>query len=91
MVEDKIKIGGRRWGLDRIDDIPQVPGVYILFYQGKRRVIGESKNLRKSIEQHASVSSTPFTEFTWYKTTSEYGHGLARRLKRIYRSELQGK
>ncbi len=89
LVKGESKLGGRRWGLDMIDDVPQVSGVYVLFNQGKRIVIEESENLRESIKEHAGASPAPFTEFTWYKTTPEYGRGLAMRLRKIYRRELK--
>ena len=69
--------GGRRWSMDRIDNLPDIPGVYVLFHQGKRIFINVTENLRKAIKQQAS-SSMHFTEFTWYATTLEYGQGLAK-------------
>lgn len=82
--------GGRRWRLERIKDLPENPGVYILFHHGKRKHIGETENLRKKIKQHLELSF-PFTEFTWYITTLDYRYGLANRLKRTYREELEEK
>ena len=48
--------------------IPDTPGVYALYYYGKRRYVGKSKNLRRRLKQHHR-ENVAFTEFTWYETT----------------------
>lgn len=80
--------GGRRWGLNRIDDLPKKPGVYVLFKNGKRVYVGETLNLQNSLRQHL-LDSDEFTNFTWYNTTESYRFGLAKRLKKNYRKELE--
>jgi hypothetical protein len=69
---------GLRWAAKRrnINDIPPKPGVYALYYYGKRRYIGKSKNLRRRIKRHFRESDTPFTEFTWFQTVPSARHSL---------------
>lgn len=69
---------GLRWAAKKrnIKDVPSKPGVYALYYYGKRRYVGKSKNLRSRIKRHLGDPETPFTEFTWYQTVLSARHTL---------------
>ena len=62
---------GLRQAVDEkyLDAIPDVPGVYALYYYGKRRYVGQTKNLQRRLKQHF-IEDVGFTEFTWYETVS---------------------
>lgn len=69
---------GLRWSAKKrnIRDTPAKPGVYALYYYGKRRYVGKSKNLRRRLKKHFNDADTPFTEFTWYQTVPSARHTL---------------
>ena len=62
-----------------LDDIPNVPGVYALYYYGKRRCIGQAKNLQRRLKQHF-IEDVGFTEFTWYETAMDNTRNLESKL-----------
>ena len=67
----RIKRKGLRWAADEenLNDVPAAPGVYALYYYGKRRYVGKTKNLRRRLKQHYR-ENVAFTEFNWYETSS---------------------
>lgn len=73
---------GLRWAarVRNMDDVPSKPGVYALYYYGRRRYVGKSKNLKRRLRRHFSDPNTPFTEFTWYQTVPSARHTLERDL-----------
>ena len=75
---------GLRWATNEknLNEVPARPGVYALYYYGKRRYVGKSKNLRRRLKQHYR-ENVAFTEFTWYATSPSGMHDLE--------SELIGK
>lgn len=68
---------GLRWSAneENSDDVPEAPGVYALYYYGKRRYVGKSKNLQRRLKGHYR-DDVAFTEFTWYETSSIDMHDL---------------
>jgi len=69
---------GLRWVASEtnLQDVPRKPGVYALYYYGKRRYIGKSKNLQRRIRQHFNDPNNPFTEISWYQTVPKARHTL---------------
>ena len=57
------------------------------FSKEKRKYVGETTNLRLTFVEKLPTSIT-FDQFTWYKTTLDYRHGLAKRLRKNYRKEI---
>jgi len=68
---------GLRWSAneENLDDVPKSPGVYALYYYGKRRYVGKSKNLQRRLKRHYR-DDVAFTEFTWYQTSLKDMHVL---------------
>jgi len=68
---------GLRWAVTKknINDVPRAPGVYALYYYGKRRYVGQTNNLQRRLKEHLR-NGMPFTEFTWYQTPPNYRHKL---------------
>lgn len=69
---------GLRWEANsgNIKDVPSRPGVYVLYYYGKRRYVGKSKNIHGRLMQHYNDPHTRFTEFTWCQTIPPARHTL---------------
>jgi len=72
---------GLRWAATEknLNDVPKAPGVYALYYYGKRRYVGQTTNLQRRLKQHY-WNNVPFTEFTWYQTPPNYRHTLEGKL-----------
>ena len=77
MVRRRVFRKGLRWANNEanLDDVPKAPGVYCLYYYGKRRYVGKSKNLQRRLIQH-NRDNVAFSEFTWYETARGGRHGL---------------
>lgn len=77
MPRGRIRSKGVRWAANQknLDDVPKTSGVYSLYYYGKRRYVGKSKNLQRRLKQHYR-DNVAFTEFTWYDTSHGYRHEL---------------
>jgi len=77
----RIKRKGLRWVANQknLDEVPKSSGVYCLYYYGKRRYVGKSKNIQRRLKRHYR-NNVAFTEFTWYETERGQRHGLERDL-----------
>jgi len=77
MEKPRVIRKGLRWEVneDNLNDIPEAPGVYLLYYYGKRRYVGKSNNLQRRLKEHYR-EDVAFTEFTWYETAQGHRHDL---------------
>ena len=54
---------------EHLEGIPNEPGVYVLYFYGRRRCVGQTKYLQSRLTQHF-IEDVGFTEFAWCETAT---------------------
>ena len=72
MSDHVITKRGLRWGHNEnnIQNVPQTPGFYKLFFGDKVIIVGVTSNLRKRLLEHSHDPKKRFGTFTWFQTKS---------------------
>lgn len=63
-------------------DVPDVSGVYVLFFSDNRHLIGTAQNLFRKIRQHRHAPGRRFFAFSWKEVPEEDLNNTWRKLNR---------
>ena len=64
MPQGRVVKRSRRWSKDKLNDVPEKPGVYHLYFGDKEVYTGKAKNLQRRIKEHTRDPKRRGT-FTW--------------------------
>jgi hypothetical protein len=88
MPRGRVVKKGLRWTKDKLNDVPDKPGVYHLYFGDKRVYTGKAVDLQRRIKEHTRDPKR-WSTFTWEQTTPKYKDELEK--KRIKARDLTKK